>query len=182
MPISTLTCLSIWKSFHGQRKSKIIFSILNAQILIREQARLLGIDFNSVFARGSQFKVESLMMRIAKPESFLLLSPSRKQVRSFIFLGIENLLSRLASKMLSSASPWLWNHNPISIQTLSLFSISNHSILPSLSRIIIGIIFYILLLLYLLISKLFYLFRSTRSMEGKRQIGRQRLQKTSWNT
>ncbi|KAL4971767.1 hypothetical protein BDW66DRAFT_164737 [Aspergillus desertorum] len=57
--------------------------ILNANELIprtSEQARLLGIDFNSVFSRGSQFKVESLMFRIAKPENFMLVSPSRKQV------------------------------------------------------------------------------------------------------
>lgn len=47
---------------------------------ISEQARLLGIDFYSVFSRGSQFKVESLMFRIAKPENFILVSPSRKQV------------------------------------------------------------------------------------------------------
>ncbi|KXG46096.1 C4-type zinc-finger of DNA polymerase delta [Penicillium griseofulvum] len=45
-----------------------------------EQARLLGIDFASVISRGSQFKVESLMFRIAKPENFILVSPSRKQV------------------------------------------------------------------------------------------------------
>ncbi|OQD83288.1 hypothetical protein PENANT_c017G06835 [Penicillium antarcticum] len=45
-----------------------------------EQARLLGIDFASVMSRGSQFKVESLMFRIAKPENFLLVSPSKKQV------------------------------------------------------------------------------------------------------
>ena len=45
-----------------------------------EQARLLGVDFFSVFSRGSQFKVESLMFRIAKPENFLLPSPSRKQI------------------------------------------------------------------------------------------------------
>ncbi|KAJ5692368.1 hypothetical protein N7462_001791 [Penicillium macrosclerotiorum] len=57
--------------------------ILEAKELIprtSEQARLLGIDFYSVFSRGSQFKVESLMFRIAKPENFLLVSPSRKQV------------------------------------------------------------------------------------------------------
>lgn len=45
-----------------------------------EQARLLGVDFFSVFSRGSQFKVESIMFRIAKPENFVLVSPSRKQV------------------------------------------------------------------------------------------------------
>ncbi|KAL4924882.1 DNA-directed DNA polymerase zeta catalytic subunit REV3 [Aspergillus undulatus] len=57
--------------------------ILDANELIpriSEQARLLGIDFYSVFSRGSQFKVESLMFRIAKPENFMLVSPSRKQV------------------------------------------------------------------------------------------------------
>ncbi|KAL4884721.1 hypothetical protein BJY04DRAFT_233026 [Aspergillus karnatakaensis] len=57
--------------------------ILDANELIprtSEQARLLGIDFFSVFSRGSQFKVESLMFRIAKPENFMLVSPSRKQV------------------------------------------------------------------------------------------------------
>lgn len=63
---------------------------LNLEILERnefiertsEQARLLGVDFYSVISRGSQFKVESLMFRIAKPENFLLISPSRKQVGS----------------------------------------------------------------------------------------------------
>lgn len=45
-----------------------------------EQARVLGIDFFSVFSRGSQFKVESLMFRIAKAENFMLVSPSKKQV------------------------------------------------------------------------------------------------------
>ncbi|KAI9701709.1 MAG: DNA polymerase zeta [Bogoriella megaspora] len=57
--------------------------ILDANELIprtSEQARLLGVDFFSVFSRGSQFKVESLMFRIAKPENFVLVSPSRKQV------------------------------------------------------------------------------------------------------
>ncbi|KAL3955126.1 hypothetical protein ACCO45_010689 [Purpureocillium lilacinum] len=45
-----------------------------------EQARLLGVDFFSVFSRGSQFKVESIMSRIAKPENFVFVSPSKKQV------------------------------------------------------------------------------------------------------
>ncbi|EMD65497.1 hypothetical protein COCSADRAFT_180252 [Bipolaris sorokiniana ND90Pr] len=45
-----------------------------------EQARLLGTDFFAVISRGSQFKVESTMFRIAKPENFILVSPSRKQV------------------------------------------------------------------------------------------------------
>ena len=45
-----------------------------------EQARLLGVDWYAVSARGSQFKVESIMFRIGKPENFMLPSPSRRQV------------------------------------------------------------------------------------------------------
>ncbi|EME39004.1 hypothetical protein DOTSEDRAFT_75635 [Dothistroma septosporum NZE10] len=73
-------------------RTKLDFDILDANELIprtSEQARLLGVDFFSVFSRGSQFKVESLMFRIAKPESFVLVSPSRKQV------GAQNALECL---------------------------------------------------------------------------------------
>lgn len=45
-----------------------------------EFARVFGVDFNSVMSRGSQFKVESFMFRIAKPESFVLISPTREEV------------------------------------------------------------------------------------------------------
>lgn len=48
----------------------------------REFARVFGVDWFSVISRGSQFKVESFMFRIAKPESLVLLSPSRDDVRS----------------------------------------------------------------------------------------------------
>ncbi|KAI8587099.1 DNA polymerase zeta catalytic subunit [Geranomyces variabilis] len=45
-----------------------------------EFARVFGIDFMSVLTRGSQYKVESIMARIAKPENYVLLAPSGKQV------------------------------------------------------------------------------------------------------
>ncbi|KAF6802480.1 DNA polymerase zeta catalytic subunit [Colletotrichum sojae] len=64
-------------------RTRIDIQILESNELIprtSEQARLLGVDFFSVFSRGSQFKVESIMFRIAKPENFMLHSPSRKQV------------------------------------------------------------------------------------------------------
>ena len=73
-------------------RTKLDLELLDANELIprtSEQARLLGVDFFSVFSRGSQYKVESLMFRIAKPESFLLVSPSRKQV------GAQNALECL---------------------------------------------------------------------------------------
>lgn len=47
----------------------------------REFARIFGVDWFSVISRGSQFKVESFMFRIAKPESLVLLSPSKDDVR-----------------------------------------------------------------------------------------------------
>ncbi|GAB1311973.1 DNA polymerase zeta [Madurella fahalii] len=65
------------------KRTRMDIEILEANELIprtSEQARLLGVDFFSVFSRGSQFKVESIMFRIAKPENFILVSPSRKQV------------------------------------------------------------------------------------------------------
>jgi DNA polymerase zeta len=46
----------------------------------REFARVFGVDFFSVISRGSQFKVESFMFRIAKPESFVLRSPNKREV------------------------------------------------------------------------------------------------------
>lgn len=48
---------------------------------ITEQSRLTGIDFYSVYYRGSQYKIESILCRLCKAESFLLLAPSRKEVR-----------------------------------------------------------------------------------------------------
>ncbi|TWU74674.1 DNA polymerase zeta [Metarhizium rileyi] len=68
-----------------QMRTMMDIQILETNELISrtsEQARLLGVDFFSVFSRGSQFKVESIMFRIAKPENFMLVSPSRKQVGS----------------------------------------------------------------------------------------------------
>ncbi|KAM7201381.1 hypothetical protein V8F20_004845 [Naviculisporaceae sp. PSN 640] len=64
-------------------RTRLDLEILEKNELIprtSEQARVLGVDFFSVFSRGSQFKVESIMFRIAKPENFMLVSPSRKQV------------------------------------------------------------------------------------------------------
>lgn len=52
------------------------------EILFRtaEFARMYGIDFFSVLSRGSQFRVESVLLRITKPRSYLLPSPNRTQV------------------------------------------------------------------------------------------------------
>lgn len=68
---------------HYITRVQLNLDILEANEIVprtSEQARLLGVDFFSVISRGSQFKVESTMFRIAKPENFILVSPSRKQV------------------------------------------------------------------------------------------------------
>ncbi|RDA88970.1 hypothetical protein CP532_0637 [Ophiocordyceps camponoti-leonardi (nom. inval.)] len=64
-------------------RTRLNIRMLEANELVArtsEQARLLGVDFFSVFSRGSQFKVESILFRIAKPENLILVSPSKKQV------------------------------------------------------------------------------------------------------
>eukprot|EP00112_Aurelia_sp_Birch-Aquarium-sp1_P026635 Seg958.6 transcript_id=Seg958.6/GoldUCD/mRNA.D3Y31 product="DNA polymerase zeta catalytic subunit" protein_id=Seg958.6/GoldUCD/D3Y31 len=44
-----------------------------------ELARIFGILFYSVISRGSQFRVESMMLRIAKPMNYIPVSPDIKQ-------------------------------------------------------------------------------------------------------
>lgn len=46
-----------------------------------EMARVFGIDFFSVLTRGSQYRVESLLVRLAHSQNYLCPSPSREQVR-----------------------------------------------------------------------------------------------------
>lgn len=45
-----------------------------------ELARVFGIDFYSVFSRGSQFRVESMMARLAHTQNYILVAPTRQQV------------------------------------------------------------------------------------------------------
>ncbi|AAS50267.2 AAL099Cp [Eremothecium gossypii ATCC 10895] len=46
-----------------------------------EQARLIGIDFYSVLSRGSQYRVESVLARLAKAEHLMLISPGKGDLR-----------------------------------------------------------------------------------------------------
>lgn len=68
--------------YHFDRVFYTIDVIKNLELISRtsEQARIVGIDFYSVFYRGSQYKVESIMCRLTKAENFMMISPSRKQV------------------------------------------------------------------------------------------------------
>lgn len=56
----------------------------NKDILNRtsEQARVFGIDFSSVLTRGTQYRVESLLFRLTKLMNFVLVSPSKAELRA----------------------------------------------------------------------------------------------------
>ncbi|KAJ2998539.1 DNA polymerase zeta [Globomyces sp. JEL0801] len=76
---------------------------------IDEFAKVYGIDFYSVVTRGSQYKVESVMARIARPENFVMLSPSRAHVCELIsyLLGEPNECSRMEPQSKFYTSPVL---------------------------------------------------------------------------
>lgn len=82
------------------RVTNVFTSADTDNFISSEFARVFGIDFFSVISRGSQFKVESFMFRIAKPEGFVLISPSKSDV-SFLGSSIPpqmTHLSRLENK------------------------------------------------------------------------------------
>ncbi|KAG2695557.1 hypothetical protein I3760_07G018400 [Carya illinoinensis] len=47
-----------------------------------ELARVFGIDFFSVLSRGSQYRVESMLLRLAHTQNYLAISPGTQQVAS----------------------------------------------------------------------------------------------------
>ena len=47
-----------------------------------EQAKLIGVDFHSIYFRGSQYKVESFLIRMCKSESYILLAPTKEDVQN----------------------------------------------------------------------------------------------------
>lgn len=63
-------------------RAKTLLEILNQLDLIGrtcELAKLFGIQFFEVLSRGSQFRVESMMLRIAKRRNYVAVSPSNQQ-------------------------------------------------------------------------------------------------------
>jgi len=57
-----------------------LLDALSALPKAAEQARMLGVDVLSVLSRGSQYRVEAMLMRAAHRDRLLLASPSRPQV------------------------------------------------------------------------------------------------------
>ncbi|RKP00368.1 hypothetical protein CXG81DRAFT_2697, partial [Caulochytrium protostelioides] len=70
-------------AYYVARTQWVIALLDQTQLIARtsEFARVYGVDFFSVISRGSQYKVESVMARICRPENFMLASPSRDDVK-----------------------------------------------------------------------------------------------------
>ncbi|KAJ1311572.1 hypothetical protein OPQ81_010055 [Rhizoctonia solani] len=80
VPSRVVRVLKYW----ADRTATILDLLEHTELILRtaESARIIGVDFMSVLTRGSQFKVESIMFKIAKQENYILISPSKEQVGS----------------------------------------------------------------------------------------------------
>ncbi|CAH1777995.1 unnamed protein product [Owenia fusiformis] len=92
-PLFSFKQLSTWykQPAHKNRWRVIEFYLtrVNGNLAIMKQldligqtsefARVFGIEFYHVLSRGSQYRVESMMLRIAKPMSLIAVSPSVQQ-------------------------------------------------------------------------------------------------------
>ncbi|KAK2640409.1 hypothetical protein Ddye_028204 [Dipteronia dyeriana] len=66
-------------------RAKLNLEIMNQLDMINrtsELARVFGIDFFSVLSRGSQYRVESMFLRLAHTQNYLAISPGHQQVAS----------------------------------------------------------------------------------------------------
>nr|GEV53159.1 DNA polymerase zeta catalytic subunit isoform X1 [Tanacetum cinerariifolium] len=64
-------------------RAKLNFQVMNQLDMINrtsELARVFGIDFFSVISRGSQYRVESMLVRLAHTQNYLAISPGSQQV------------------------------------------------------------------------------------------------------
>lgn len=70
---------------YTSERAKLNLQILNQLDMINrtsELARVFGIDFFSVLSRGSQYRVESMFLRLAHTQNYLAISPGTQQVAS----------------------------------------------------------------------------------------------------
>ncbi|EOA33539.1 hypothetical protein CARUB_v10019649mg [Capsella rubella] len=67
------------------RRANLNLEILSQLDMINrtsELARVFGIEFFSVLSRGSQYRVESMLLRLAHTQNYLAISPGNQQVAS----------------------------------------------------------------------------------------------------
>ncbi|XP_069148582.1 DNA polymerase zeta catalytic subunit isoform X3 [Solanum lycopersicum] len=66
-------------------RTKLNLQIMNQLDVVNrtsELARIFGIDFFSVLSRGSQYRVESMFLRLAHAQNYVAISPGNQQVAS----------------------------------------------------------------------------------------------------
>ncbi|KAJ7973360.1 DNA polymerase [Quillaja saponaria] len=66
-------------------RAKLDLELMNQLDMVNrtsELARVFGIDFFSVLSRGSQYRVESMFLRLAHTQNYLAVSPGNQQVAS----------------------------------------------------------------------------------------------------
>lgn len=72
---------SRWRTVHhlAQRTEACLAMASSLDLLGRtaELARVFGIEFNAVLMRGSQYRVESMMIRMARTQNFLMVTPQK---------------------------------------------------------------------------------------------------------
>eukprot|EP00892_Ulva_mutabilis_P005116 jgi/Ulvmu1/2977/UM015_0017.1 len=73
-----------WRAVrHVRRRARLNAAMLDQLDLVNrtaELAKTFGIDFYSVISRGSQYRVESMLARLAHTQNYLLISPTKEQV------------------------------------------------------------------------------------------------------
>uniref|UniRef100_A0A2N9HM40 DNA polymerase n=1 Tax=Fagus sylvatica TaxID=28930 RepID=A0A2N9HM40_FAGSY len=70
---------------YAMERARLNLEIMNQLDMINrtsELARVFGIDFFSVLSRGSQYRVESMLLRLAHTQNYLAISPGSQQVAS----------------------------------------------------------------------------------------------------
>lgn len=68
--------------YHLHRTAGSLGMLIETQVFTRtcEFARLFGVDFFSIVSRGSQFKVEAMLLRLGHLESFIFPTPSKAEI------------------------------------------------------------------------------------------------------
>ena len=69
---------------HYVRRLQLSLQVVEKMELISrtsELARVFGIDFHSVLTRGSQYRVESMLLRLCRSQAYAVASPDKAQVR-----------------------------------------------------------------------------------------------------
>ncbi|PSS24580.1 DNA polymerase zeta catalytic subunit like [Actinidia chinensis var. chinensis] len=70
---------------YAVERAKLNLEIMNQLDMVNrtsELARVFGIDFFSVLSRGSQYRVESMLLRLAHTQNYVAISPGSQQVAS----------------------------------------------------------------------------------------------------